>query len=210
MLEIKGLSYHPITSKVPILKGLDFQANIGVPILISGESGSGKTSLVELLGGFTNPHKGSILWDKTQLNVRSRRKMCGVVFQFPERHFIGLTISQELKIGYNKLSSNDQNNILNKVGLTNFPLKTAPESLSGGEQRRLAIAIQLLRKPKILLLDEPTAGLDWSVREEIVNLLFSLSKNQILIVVSHETDLFKSWKRKSFDLKDGLLIPTNI
>ncbi|WP_246275827.1 ATP-binding cassette domain-containing protein, partial [Brasilonema bromeliae] len=65
-------------------------------------------------------------------------------------------------------------------------LSTSPHALSGGQQRRLALAVQLIRQPHLLLLDEPTAGLDWSMRRQLVNLLAKLKKNWTLLVVTHD------------------------
>jgi len=98
-----------------------------------------------------------------------------------------------------------QADVLNKVGLGNISLKELPERLSGGQQRRLAIAVQLIRGPKILLLDEPTAGLDWSVRDEILHLIKRLSKEQLIIIVTHEPDLFSNWQVCNYQLLNGAL-----
>ena len=207
MLELKRVHYQPATSDKPILEGINLQASSGKPILIVGASGSGKTTLVEVISGLSNPQKGKICWEKVPIKARQRRWLCGVVFQFPERYFLGLTVAQELRLGHRRLSGEAQRDALQKVGLTNLDLRQAPERLSGGQQRRLAIAVQLLRRPSILLLDEPTAGLDWSVREEIIDLLTKIEKEQILIVVTHEPELFKNIFSSNYLLKDGKLQP---
>ncbi|MDY7021816.1 MAG: energy-coupling factor ABC transporter ATP-binding protein, partial [Cyanobacteriota bacterium] len=75
---------------------------------------------------------------------------------------------------------------LNEVGLAHLPLSTSPHSLSGGQQRRLALAVQLIRQPHLLMLDEPTAGLDWSMRQQLVSLLARLKTHWTLLVVTHD------------------------
>ena len=93
------------------------------------------------------------------------------------------------------------------MGLINLDLKKPPESLSGRHQRRLAIAVQLLRSPKVLLLDEPTAGLDWSVRNGIIELLAKLKDKQTILIVTHEPVLFKNLNTEIYELQNGQLIP---
>ena len=207
MLELKSLHYQPVTSNKPILEGINLTAKSGIPILIAGASGSGKTTLIEVISGLSNPQKGLIYWQKVPMKPHQRRSLCGVVFQFPERYFLGLTVAQELRLGHRRLSGESQADALNKVGLSNIDLRQAPERLSGGQQRRLAIAVQLLRRPRILLLDEPTAGLDWSVRNEIINLLAKIAKEQVLIVVTHEPELFKDFSSSAYLLQKGQLLP---
>tara|TARA_B100000700_G_scaffold204824_1_gene225190 strand:+ start:632 stop:1273 length:642 start_codon:yes stop_codon:yes gene_type:complete len=205
MLELKGIHFHPATSEKPILKGVNLRARCGKPTIIQGSSGSGKTTLIEIIGGLSNAQKGSVEWEDKAISSKRRKCLCGVVFQFPERHFLGLTIGQELRLGHVRLSGEDQIKVLEKVGLSKVDLGQKPEELSGGQQRRLAIAVQLLKKPKILLLDEPTAGLDWSVRSEILNLLAKLSNDQLLIVVTHEPEAFKKLSISSYELSNGEL-----
>ena len=205
MLEVKDLYYQPATSEKSVLNGIDLEVKSGEPVVISGNSGCGKTTLVEIISGLATPQVGKIKLNENLLNGRQRRWLCGVVFQFPERHFLGLTVSQELRLGHRRISTEKQLEILNRVGLNNINLKEAPEKLSGGQQRRLAIATQLIKEPTILLLDEPTAGLDWSVRSEIVNLLEMISKSTILILMSHEPELFQEWIYSFFELKNGKL-----
>ncbi len=205
MLQLKEIYYQPATSDKLVLENISFKSTNEKPIIISGPSGSGKTSLIEIISGLASPTKGNIYWRNKLTRDGKRRSICGVVFQFPERHFIGLTISQELKLGHRRLSGELKEDVLKKVGLGNISPKDMPEKLSGGQQRRLAIAVQLIRRPKILLLDEPTAGLDWSVRDEILQLIKKLSKEQILIIITHEPNLFNNWNVCHYELSDGVL-----
>ena len=192
MLELRSLRYHPATTPQPVLDGVDLQLHSGQPALVAGRSGSGKSTLLELICGLAEPSGGSIRWNGAALNARQRRWLCGLVFQFPERHFLGLTVGQELKLGQRRLPGERLEAVLRQVGLEGVSLQQAPERLSGGQQRRLALAVQLLRDPKVLLLDEPTAGLDWSVRGEIIELLAQLGRERVLLVVTHEPELFET------------------
>ena len=206
MLSLKNIYYHPSTAEKPILRNLCLKSKIGKVTIIRGASGSGKTTLVEIISGLSGHQKGEITWFNKTLNARQRRWLCGLVFQFPERYFLGLSVAQELRLGHKRLTTEEQISALTKVGLINLDLKKPPESLSGGQQRRLAIAVQLLRSPKVLLLDEPTAGLDWSVRAGIIELLTKLKENQIILIVTHETELFKNLNTDNYELHNGQLI----
>ena len=209
MLSLNRVDYHPATSKAPVLQGITLTANKGETVIISGPSGSGKTSLIEIIGGLASQKEGEIKWEGITLSTKARRSLCGVVFQFPERHFLGLTISQELQLGHRRISTEKKLKALTQVGLKDIELQQAPERLSGGQQRRLAVAIQLIRKPKILILDEPTAGLDWSVRNEILELFKYLSKEQLLIICTHEPELFNYSKVSSYQLVKGKINSTD-
>ena len=205
MLELNNIRFRPATSEHVVLNDINLKASPGEPVLISGNSGSGKTSLLEVISGLAGAQKGSIHWNQEALTRRQRRWLCGVVFQFPERHFLGLNVSQELKLGHKRLGSEERSNVLRRVGLGDVDLRQAPERLSGGQQRRLALAVQLLRRPQVLLLDEPTAGLDWSVRSEVLELLQDLGQDRLLIVVTHEPDLFEEWSGNHWTLREGRL-----
>ncbi len=205
MLELNNIRFRPATSERVVLDEINLKASPGKPVLISGNSGSGKTSLLEVISGLAGAQRGSILWNQEELTRRQRRWLCGVVFQFPERHFLGLNVSQELKLGHKRLTTEERNNVLRRVGLGDVDLRQAPERLSGGQQRRLALAVQLLRHPQVLLLDEPTAGLDWSVRSEVLELLQDLARDRLLIVVTHEPDLFEGWSGNHWTLREGCL-----
>lgn len=205
MLELRGLRYQPATARQPVLRDVSLQLAAGAPRLVAGRSGSGKTTLLELIGGLADPDAGQILWNGEVLNARQRRWLCGLVFQFPERHFLGLTVGQELKLGHRRLAADDAAAVLRQVGLGALSLQQQPEQLSGGQQRRLALAVQLLRNPQVLLLDEPTAGLDWSVRGEILSLLAGLARQRAVLVVSHEPELFAPIAGPCWRLEQGRL-----
>ena len=207
MLELHDLDYAPATATGPLLKDVALKADLGRPVLVAGASGSGKTSLLEVIAGLSGHQRGSIRWKGQEISQRKRRWLSGMVFQFPERHFLGLTIAQELRLGHRRLGSDQQQAALDTVGLANVRLSDAPERLSGGQQRRLALAVQLLRGAELLLLDEPTAGLDWSVRAEVLSLLSQLSKQRVLIVVTHEPQLFNNWDCERHQLRNGRLEP---
>ena len=205
MLQLQGIRYQSATAPTPVLDGVDLQLAPGQLGLVAGRSGSGKTTLLEVISGLADPSGGFIRWQDQSLNGRQRRWLCGLVFQFPERHFLGLTVGQELKLGHRRLSADDAGAVLRQVGLEGVTLQTPPEQLSGGQQRRLALAVQLLRQPRVLLLDEPTAGLDWSVRDDILTLLAQLARDRIVLVVSHEPELFAGIAGPSWQLEQGRL-----
>ena len=205
MLQLSEVTYAPATVASPVLRGVSFRAERGKPLLIAGASGSGKTSLLEVISGLSAARSGSISWQGQVMSRRQRRGLCGMVFQFPERHFLGLNVSQELRLGHRRLGSDRQDQVLQRVGLKDIPRNTAPERLSGGQQRRLALAVQLLRGAEVLLLDEPTAGLDWSVRSDVLMLLSNLAQEQVLIVVTHEPELFHQWDSDRLRLESGQL-----
>ena len=186
MLDLKDITYQPQTGNKKIIDGISFNLHENEIILICGESGSGKTTLLEIISGLITPQKGKITWKNKNITARQRRWISGVVFQFPERYFLGTTIGKELKIGYKSLREKNIEQVLKKVGLSDINLTQPPEKLSGGQQRRLAVAVQLMRNPTILLLDEPTAGLDWSMKNDVKNLVLNLKNKNTIIIVTHE------------------------
>ena len=110
---------------------------------------------------------------------------------------------KELKIGHKSLREKNIEIVLNKVGLKKINLTQPPEQLSGGQQRRLAVAVQLLRNPSILLLDEPTAGLDYSMRNDVKNLILDLKNKNTIIIVTHEPALFEGIPSRVLILEKG-------
>lgn len=208
MLELRGIRYQSATASRPVLQDVNLQLPVGELGLVSGASGSGKTTLLEVISGLAEPDGGSVHWNGERLSGRQRRWLCGLVFQFPERHFLGLTVGQELRLGQRRLASDQLAQVLELVGLAGLSLQQRPEQLSGGQQRRLALAVQLLRNPRVLLLDEPTAGLDWAVRRDVLELLAVLARERAVLVVTHEPELFATLAQRHWQLEGGTLRET--
>ncbi len=186
MLRLQNLSYHPPATPEPILKNINLELSPQQLGLIVGKSGSGKTTILEILAGLAEPTKGQIFWRTKQLTDLDLQQLAGLVFQFPERHFCGGTVLEELRLGHPELDIKRVKDALSEVGLDHISLNISPHALSGGQQRRLALAVQLIRQPNVLMLDEPTAGLDWSMRVQLAKLLAKLKEHWTLLVVTHD------------------------
>ncbi|MGB3536109.1 MAG: energy-coupling factor ABC transporter ATP-binding protein [Microcoleaceae cyanobacterium] len=207
MLYIQDLLYHPAASSTPILNNVNLELAPQQMGLIIGQSGSGKTTLLEILAGLAEPTKGKVCWREKELNAEYLQQLAGLVFQFPERHFCGNSILEELRLGHPELSLDRVNDALTEVGLSHLSLQGSPHALSGGQQRRLALAVQLIRKPHILMLDEPTAGLDWSMRQQLVSLLAKLKTHWTLFVVTHDAGDLMEVADRCWTLNHGDLQP---
>ena len=207
MLYLKNVGYHPPATLNPILKEINLELAPQELGLIIGPSGSGKTTLLEILAGLAEKNSGEIFWRDQALNDLDLQQLGGLVFQFPERHFCGGTILEELRLGHPELGSDRIKEALTEVGLEHLSWETSPHALSGGQQRRLSLAVQLIRQPNLLLLDEPTAGLDWSMRRQLAKLLNKLKNHWTLLIVSHDpTELLPSADR-CWNIDHGVLTP---
>ncbi|PSB11940.1 lytic murein transglycosylase [filamentous cyanobacterium CCP2] len=209
MLYLKDLVYHPAATPTAILKSVNLELAPQQMGLIIGPSGSGKSTLLEILAGLARKSSGKILWREQELTPDQLQQLAGLVFQFPERHFCGNTILDELRLGHPELSRERMDQALEAVGLSHLPMNTSPRSLSGGQQRRLALAVQLIRQPYLLLLDEPTAGLDWSMRRQLISVLAKLKTEWSLLVVSHEPGEMVTIADRCWTMAQGKLVPVD-
>ncbi|MGK7879098.1 MAG: ABC transporter ATP-binding protein [Crocosphaera sp.] len=209
MLYLKDVIYHPPATIEPILKPTNLELGTQELGLVVGPSGSGKTTLLEILAGLAQQTKGRIFWRDQELTFLELQQLCGLVFQFPERHFCGSNILEELRLGHPEITKENIRNALEEVGLQDIPLNTSPHRLSGGQQRRLALAVQLIRQPNLLLLDEPTAGLDWSMRQQLAKLLSKLKQHWTLLIVSHDPDELLAIADRCWRINKGKLVLVN-
>ena len=220
-LVVDRLAFTPVGSGTEVLR----EVNLRIPPtglnLIVGRSGFGKSTLLHLITGLSEPTGGCITFtdqpDFGHMSSAERLARVGLVFQFPERHFLGTDMLSELTFGWpqkpeafpkRRALALKLQDALQAVGMSNFPLDTPVASLSGGYKRRLALAIQLVRDPYVLCLDEPLAGLDWRARSEVVTLLADLRKERAIVVVSHDVEEISPVTDRAFRMgKGGVLTP---
>ena len=201
-----------------VLRGVDFAAEQGEVVSITGASGAGKTTLLQILGTLSTPDAGTLEIDGTDvLSLGSkelaafRGKHVGFVFQFhhllPEFTAIENVMIPALISGASKKEAKEHaESLLAEVGLASR-LNHKPSELSGGEQQRVAIARALVNKPAVLFADEPTGNLDSVTKDEIHKLFFSLRERlgQTIIIVTHDPALAALCDR-SLTMKDGRFV----
>jgi energy-coupling factor transport system ATP-binding protein len=174
----------------------------GVCLALVGASGSGKTTLIQLLNGLLRPTTGSVLVDETDLSNRKAdlyaiRRRIGLVFQFPEAQLFEETVFEDVAFGPKNLGHSraeveaNVRSAMERVGLDPERYRNqSPFHLSGGEKRRAAIAGVLAMDPEMLVLDEPTAGLDWEGSRRIETILSDYHRlGRTVLFVTHDMDL---------------------
>ncbi|MPQ33679.1 energy-coupling factor transporter ATPase [Clostridium estertheticum] len=171
-------------------------------VALIGHTGSGKSTLIQHINGLLKPTSGTILVDdiditKKKMKLTNIRKKVGLVFQYPEYQLFEETIEKDISFGPRNLGlDNDEINrrvqrAMKIVGLGYEEYKDkSPFEISGGQKRRVAIAGVVAMEPKVLILDEPTAGLDPKGRDDILNKIVELYKanNMTIILVSHSME----------------------
>jgi len=203
-IEIKNLSfiYMPDTPyEKEALKNINLNINNGEFIGLIGHTGSGKSTLAQHLNGLLKPTKGKIkvdnmdLWLKKNPTIDICRKV-GLVFQYPEHQLFAETVYDDVAFGPLNLNFSEREipdivkRSLERVGIDYLEFKDrSPFALSGGQKRRVAIAGVLAMQPDILVLDEPTAGLDPAGRKEIIRLVNGFYQGgKTVIWISHNMD----------------------
>lgn len=200
------------------INDIDLEIEEGKITAIIGETGSGKSTLVQHLNALLLPNKGRLVIldheiesDKKNRGLKSLRKDVGLVFQFSEYQLFEETILKDVAFGP-KNFGDDEETALNKakkalklVGIPESYYERSPLELSGGQKRRVAIAGIIAIEPKILVLDEPTAGLDPAGAMEMINLFISLNKNMgtTIIIVSHDNEVVYNYADNVVLMADG-------
>jgi energy-coupling factor transport system ATP-binding protein len=201
ILEVKNLS-HTYSKGTPFehtaVKDLSFSVLKGEFIGIIGHTGSGKSTLMQHMNGLLKPTSGKILLDGVDIwtdkkTTRQARFRVGLVFQYPEYQLFEETVYKDIAFGPKNMGLKAEEidrrvrEAAGFVGLTEEQLKVSPFDLSGGQKRRVAIAGVIAMEPEVLILDEPTAGLDPVGREDILGNIqaYRQAKNATIMMVSH-------------------------
>ena len=204
ILEVKNLTYiysagTPFEHKA--LDDISFSVERGEFIGIIGHTGSGKSTLMQQLNGLLKPTSGTVLldgqdiWSDKKLTRRARFRV-GLVFQYPEYQLFEETVYKDIAFGPKNMGLSPEEvdrrvrEAAGFVGLTEQQLEVSPFDLSGGQKRRVAIAGVIAMEPEVLILDEPTAGLDPVGRSEILGNIQSYrkAKNATIMMVSHSME----------------------
>ncbi len=196
MIQVKNL-WHIYEGRKEALRGINFEMGQEIVALV-GPNGSGKTTLAKHLNGLLKPTKGDVVVDglnTKEHSVAELSRIVGYVFQNPEHMFFEENIFREVSFGPKNLGLSDDEVrervswALERVNLKGYEDRT-PYSLSGGEKQRLAIACVLAMKPKYIVLDEPTTGLDERSAESVRDVIRSLHKaGHGILLITHEMDL---------------------
>ena len=216
MLEVRDIKYS-YNNDYQALKGVSLKIEKGEMVALLGKNGAGKSTLFLHLNGIYEPDEGKVFIDGEELKYDKKsllkfRQKVGIVFQNPDDQIFAPTVEEDVAFGPLNLGLSMEEvqdrveEALDRVGMSGFE-KTAPHHLSGGQKKRVAIAGILAMKPEIMVLDEPTAGLDPQGVTNLVKLLKELNDEGITIVIStHEVDLVPDYANRVFVLVGGELI----
>ena len=216
MLEVKNIKYS-YTKDYQALKGVSLKVEKGEMVALLGKNGAGKSTLFLHLNGIYEPDEGQVFIDGEELKYDKKsllkfRQKVGIVFQNPDDQIFAPTVEEDVAFGPLNLKlpmEEVQKRVtesLARVGMSGFE-KKAPHHLSGGQKKRVAIAGILAMKPEIMVLDEPTAGLDPQGVRGLSKLLKELNEEGITLIIStHEVDLVPNYAKKVFVMVDGLLV----
>ena len=230
ILEAKNLTYtYSVGSpfEKTAVDHIDLQIEQGDFVGIIGHTGSGKSTLMQMMNGLLKPTEGTVLldgsdiWDK-KADRRAVRFQVGLVFQYPEYQLFEETVYRDIAFGPKNMGLDEKEidrrvrETAEAVGLTEELLEKAPYALSGGQKRRVAIAGVMAMEPKVLILDEPTAGLDPRGRTKILTQLSEYHKRTgcTVMLVSHSMEDVAKYVSKLLVLSHAKVIcydtPANV
>jgi len=218
-IENLTFTYKTIGSKpTPVLKDVCLEIKDGEFLGLAGPSGSGKSTLMQHLTGLLKPDKGKILVDGKDIRSEKKhlaeiRRRIGLVFQFPESQLFAETVYEDIAFGLKKSGLSETEiaervvNVFKKIDLNFEKFKNcSPFELSTGEQRRIGMAGILVLQPEVLVLDEPTAGLDFHGEESVVRILQDFHKRgKGVLLISHNLDLLAALVNRIVVLKNGMI-----
>lgn len=218
MLELINIikDYYVGSEAVHALKGVDIRFRKNEFVSILGPSGCGKTTLLNIIGGLDRYTKGDLkIKNKSTKTYRDsdwdvyRNHSIGFVFQsYNLISHLTVVENVELALTLSGVSKGERRRraiaVLNEVGLSD-KIKSRPNQLSGGQMQRVAIARALINDPEILLADEPTGALDTKTSEQIIGLIKEISKNRLVIMVTHNSEIAMTYSTRIIRLVDGLV-----
>ena len=202
------------------LHDVNIKIEQGEMIGLIGHTGSGKSTLIQHLNGLLKPTSGAVFYDGKDINdsdfsKKKLRSKVGLVFQYPEYQLFESTVIDDVKFGPKNIGMDslkiDMNSFqaLKQVGIGEDLLDVSPLELSGGQKRRVAIAGVLAMEPEVLILDEPTAGLDVEARNEILDLLreyIAQDEKRTILITSHISTDLESLCDDIYLIHDGKII----
>jgi energy-coupling factor transport system ATP-binding protein len=208
-LRAEGVSY--AYSGLQALRGVDLELAQGEIVAIQGHNGSGKTTLLKTLLGLLRPEKGRVLLDGqdvSRLDLHEIIARVGYVPQSPGSLLFEDTVLAELEFTRHShgLPAKDCLPLLERLGLAQYA-NTYPRDLSQGERQRVALAAILVAEPELLLLDEPTLGLDYLQKQRLVVVLKELrSEGKGILIATHDTELVASCADRTIILQEGRVL----
>ncbi|NLY70167.1 MAG: energy-coupling factor transporter ATPase [Clostridiales bacterium] len=222
-IQVKNLTYvygEGTPFETVALEDISFEIEDGKFVGIIGHTGSGKSTLIQHLNGLLKPKSGSIIIDGVditdpEVKMRDIRRNIGLVFQYPEYQLFEETVEKDVAFGPLNLGLSYEEakerviEALELVGLSYDEIgQRSPFELSGGQKRRVAIAGVIAMRPKVLILDEPTAGLDPKSHKDILTLIKTVQKreNNTIILVSHNMGDIASMSEQVLVLEKGRLV----
>lgn len=222
-IELENVSYiysQGLPYETKALTDISFACEEGEFVALIGCTGSGKTTLVEQICGLSKPSSGRVLADGIDINEKNQKakelkRQIGIVFQYPEYQLFEETVLKDVMFGPKNIGIDDEEcelrarEALRLVGLdVDEVAEKSPFALSGGQKRRVAIAGVLAMQPKVLILDEPTAGLDPKGHNDIFDMILNIKKEKGLtvILVSHDMNDVARLADKVVVLKRGKIV----
>lgn len=214
MISIKDVSYTYMTGtpfEKTALENISFDVAEGEVLAIAGHTGSGKSTLIQLVAGLIDLQSGSVTIDSLNVADKKIRRLVGIVFQYPEHQLFEETVELDIGFAPRNFGLSDEeisarvNEAMRQVGLDASLKSSSPFELSGGQRRRVAIAGILALKPKYLILDEPTAGLDPLAKRNLLQEIFGLS-GVTIILVSHNMEDIASFANRVVVLAQGKVL----